>query len=151
MSPNDESVTIQNFDGYTSYAWLSPLFLVCLAAMGTSAISTAATRKASLLVGALGAISLTLLSALSISRQDLSGVSKELETATGIAATHGISGLDIVTEPIASLSIVVFGALGLVFVLTVLASRHWKIKVAKATRQTGRPIKDSISLWDEQR
>ena len=151
MSPNDETVTLKNFDGFSAYAWLSPLLLVCLAAMGTSAISTAATRKASLLVGALSAISLTLLSALSISRQDLSGVSKDLETATGIAATHGISGLDIVTEPIASLSIVVFGALGLVFVLAVFASRHWKVKVAKPTRQTGRPTKDSISLWDEQR
>ena len=151
MSPNDETVTLKSFDGFTAHAWLSPLLLVCLAACGTSAISAATTRMASLLVGAISAISLALLSAVSISNQDLSGVSKELETATGIAATHGISGLDIVTEPIASLSIVVFGALGLVFVLTVLASRHWKVKVAKATRQTGRPIKDSISLWDEQR
>lgn len=151
MSPNDETVTLKSFDGYSTYAWVSPLLLVCLAAMATSAISVAATRMASLMVGAVGSIALTLLSALSISRQDLSGVSKELETATGIAATHGITGLDIATQPLAPLSIGVFGVLSLVFVLAIFASRHWKAKVAKPTRQAGRKVRDSISLWDEQR
>ena len=151
MSPNDETVTLKNFDGFTAHAWLSPLLLVCLAACGTSAISAATTRMASLLVGAISAISLALLSAVSISNQDLSGVSKELETATGIAATHGLTGLDIVTQPMALLSIGVFGALGVVFGLAIFASRHWKSKTARPTRQPGRPVKDSISLWDEQR
>jgi hypothetical protein len=150
MSPNDATVTLKSFDGYSAYAWVSPLLMVCLAAMVTSAISTAATRMASLWAGGLSSIALTLLSAFSISRQDLSGVSKEIETATGIAATHGISGLDIVTQPMALLSIGVFGALGLVFGLAIFASRHWKSKIARPTRQPGRPVKDSISLWDEQ-
>ncbi len=151
MSPNEATVTLKSFDGFSAYAWVSPLLLVCLAAMGTSAISASATRMASLCAGALSSIALTLLSAFSISRQDLSGVSKELETATGIAATHGLTGLDIVTQPMALLSIGVFGALGVVFGLTIFASRHWKSKTARPTRQPGRPVKDSISLWDEQR
>jgi hypothetical protein len=151
MSPNDETVTLKSFDGYSAYAWVSPLLLVCLAAMATSAISPAATRVASLWVGALSSIALTLLSAFSIASQDLSGVAKELETATGIAATHGITGLDIATQPLAPISIGVFAVLSLVFVVTIFASRHWKAKAVKATRQAGRPVKDSISLWDEQR
>lgn len=151
MSPNDETVTLKNFDGYSAYAWVSPLLLVCLAAMATSTISAAATRLLSLLVGAVSSIALTLLSAFSISRQDLSGVAKELETATGIAATHGITGLDVATQPLAPASIGVFAVLSLVFLVGIFASRHWKVKAVKATRQTGRPVKDSISLWDEQR
>jgi hypothetical protein len=151
MSPNDETVTLKSFDGYSAYAWVSPLLLVCLAAMATSAISTAATRVASLWVGAVSSIALTLLSVFSISRQDLSGVAKELETATGIAATHGITGLDIATQPLAPASIGVFVVLSLVFLVAVFASRHWKAKAVIATRQAGRQGKDSISLWDEQR
>jgi hypothetical protein len=151
MSPNNETVALRNFDGYSSYAWVSPLLLVCLAAMATSAISTSATRIVSLWVGALSSISLTLLSSVSISRQDLSGVAKELEAATGIAATHGITGLDIATQALAPLSIGVFGALGLVFILAILASKHWRARAVKVSRQAGRPVKDSISLWDEQR
>ena len=151
MSPNDETVTLKSFDGYSTYAWVSPLLLVCLAAMATSAISASATRLVSLWVGAVSSIALTLLSALSISRQDLSGVAKELETATGIAATHGITGLDIATQPLAPASIGVFAVLSVVFLVAIFASRHWKAKAVKATRQAGRPAKDSISLWDEQR
>jgi hypothetical protein len=151
MSPNDETVTLKSFDGYSAYAWISPLLLVCLAAMATSAISAAVTRLVSLWVGAVSSIALTLLSAYSISRQDLSGVAKELETATGIAATHGITGLDIATQPLAPASIGGFTFLSLLFLVAIFASRHWKAKEVKATRQAGRPVKDSISLWDEQR
>ena len=151
MSPNDETVTLKSFDGYSSYAWISPLLLVCLAAMATSAISSAATRLVCLGVGAVSSVALTLLAVASISRQDLAGVGKELETATGIAATHGITGLEIATQPLATASIGVFGLLSMVFVLAIFGSRYWKAKVAKATKQTDRPVKDSISLWDEQR
>lgn len=151
MSPNDETVTLKSFDGYSAYSWVSPLLLVCLAAMATSAISAAATRLVSLWVGALGSLALTILSGVSIARHDLSGVAKELETATGIAATHGITGLDIATQAFAPASIGVFAVLSLVFLVAIFASRQWKVKVEKATRQPGRPVKDSISLWDEQR
>lgn len=151
MSPNDEAVTLKSFDGFSAYAWITPLLLVCLAATGTAAISTAKTRMASLWVGAIGSTGLTLLSALSISEQNLSGVSKELESATGIAATHGITGLDIATVPMASLSIAGFGSLCVVFGLAIFASNHWKAKNAIPTSQIRRPAKDPISLWDEQR
>ena len=151
MSPNDETVTLKNFDGYSTYAWISPLLLVCLAAMATSAISTGATRISSLWVGALGSATLTTLSALSIAKQDLSGVAKELEAATGIAVTHGISGLDTMSQPMAPVSIGVFSVLCLAFVLAVFASKKWKTRAAKPNRQNARAAKDSISLWDEQR
>jgi hypothetical protein len=151
MAPNDETVALKGFDGFSAYAWVSPLLLVCLAAMATAAISSAGPRVASLWTGAISSFALTLLSSLSISRQDLSGLAKEIETATGIAATHGISGLDIATQPMAPLSIGVFGALFVVFLLSIFTSRHWRAKITKTARQANRPVKDSISLWDEQR
>ncbi len=151
MSPNDETVTLKSFDGYSAYAWVSPLLLVCLAAMATSAIAAAATRMVSLWVGALSSLALTLLSGIAISCQDLTGVAKELEIATGIAATHGVSGLDIATQPLALASIGFFAVLSLIFVFAIFASRHWINRIVKGTRKASRPVKDSISLWDEQR
>lgn len=151
MSPNDESVTLKSFDGYATYAWIAPLLLVCLAAMATSAITSAATRLVSLWVGALSSLTLTLLSGVSISRQDLRGVAQELETATGIAANHGINGVEIATQPLGLVSFGVFGFLFLFFGLAIFACSHWQAKVAKPIRQGGRKPKDSIALWDEQR
>ena len=151
MSPNEETVTLKDFDGYSAYAWISPLLLVCLAAMVTAAISAGAARTVSLWVGVLSSAALTLFSALSISQQDLSGVSKEIENATGIAATHGVTGLEIATQPLAPATVGVFGLLCLVFGLVIFSSRNWKVSPVKATRQSHRKPKDSISLWDEQR
>lgn len=151
MSPNDETVTLKDFDGFSSYNWISPLLLVCLAALATSAISVAATRLASLWLGAISSITLALLSAVSISRQDLSAVAKELEAATGIAATHGISGLEITTQPVALVSIGVFGATFTAFILAIISSKSWKARASKPALLKDRPVKDTISLWDEQR
>lgn len=155
MSPGDEAVTLKNFDGYSSYPWMSPLLLVCLAALATSAISSGATRITSLSVGAAGSAALTALSAMSISMQDLSGVAMELEAATGIAASHGIvgglEGLDVATQPLAGVSICFFAALGLLFALAAITSRNWKAKPTQQTAPSNNPANDPISLWDEQR
>lgn len=151
MSPNDEAVILKNFDGYSSYGWISPMLLVCLAALATTAISAGKTRFASLLVGATAAVSLTSLAAIAVNQQDLSGVAKELENATGIAATHGISGLEISTQAIAPLGIGVFGLLGLVFLAALFSQRYWVTKAKSQAPKPNKPVKDAISLWDEQR
>ena len=151
MSPNDEAITIRNFDGYSSYPWISPLLLVCLAAFATSAISSGGTRLTSFLVGTVSSLCLTFLSAISISTQDLSGVANEIEAATGIAATHGIAGIEISTQPFALGSCGAFMGLGILFALAFSVSRKWKVKVVQSSQRTLKPVKDSISLWDEQR
>lgn len=151
MAPNSEAVILKDFDGYTSYAWISPLLIVCLAAMASSAVTSGSARLASLIIGAVGSLTLTLLSAVAISMQDLSGVSKELETASGIAASHGIEGLEISNAPAVAFSIGVFLGLGLLFLLSIFTCRNWAVKSSKPGSQTSSPVKDSISLWDEQR
>lgn len=151
MSPNDESVTLQNFDGYTSYAWLSPLLLVCLAATSTAAISASKTRLISLVVGAVSSALLLLLVFRAVLFQDLSGLAKEIEAATGIAATHGVSDLAVTTQLPAWLAIGVFALICLTFAGMIFWQRGW---VAKKPNTGARKIKaepDSIALWDEQR
>ena len=127
------------------------MLLVCLAAIATSSISTGVARLTSFIVGAVSSFVVALLSAFSIITQDLSGMSRELETATGIAATHGITGLQITTQPMAAVSIGVFLILSLTFGRTSISSKNWKSKPSQANRQGQKPLKDSISLWDEQR
>lgn len=151
MSPNDQTVTLKNFDGYSAYGWISPLLLVCLAALATTAISASMTRYLSLLVGTLSALGLTVLSSLAVGSQDLAGVASELETATGIAATHGISGLEISTQALALAAIGVFGLVALTFAAAMLAQRNWVVKLQTQPRKASKPVKDAISLWDEQR
>ena len=151
MSPNDEAITLRSFDGYSSYPWISPLLLVCLAALATSAISSGGTRLTSLSVGIGSSFLLAVLSTISISTQDLSGVAKALETATGIAATHGVEGLAISTQPMALACAGLFVGLGLLFAVAIWTSRSWKANRVEPSRRAIKPVKDSISLWDEQR
>lgn len=151
MSPNDDTVTLKTFDGYSSYSWISPLLLVSLAALATTAISANVTRFVSLLVGAVSSFAVAALAWIAISNQDLSGVAKEFETATGVAATHGITGVEISTQTFAPMAIGAFGLLGLLFLVALFAQRNWVSKVAAQPRKVSAPLKDSISLWDEQR
>lgn len=149
MAPNDEAVILKNFDGYTAFAWLSPLLLVCLAAVLTTAISVNRTRVASLAVGLLAGLGLATLSLIGVLGQDLSGVAKQIEAATGIAATHGITDLLITTQPSAWLAIGVFLLIGLAFAAAIRSQRAWVVKQREASKAA--PENDSISLWDEQR
>lgn len=150
MTPNDEAVTIRTFDGYSCYTWISPLLLVCLAAFGTSSISSGVARFISLFSGAISSISLAFFSAVSIAGSDLSGISKEIESATGIAASHGAKDLSVTLMPVALLSVAVFAILGGVFLVAALSQKYWPDRATPVKRS--KPlVQDPISLWDEQR
>lgn len=152
MSPNGETVTLQTFDGYTAYSWASPLLLVCLAALAVALLTSGRARAAIFSVGSLSAISLLALSAVSVANQDLAGVAKQLETATGIAATHGIQGLETTSQPAALICIVLYGLIGLVFAISALTQHRWVARPkASGSSKKAAELKDAISLWDEQR
>lgn len=151
MTPNEAAVNLKSFDGYTAYSWVSPMLLVCLAALGTSAISAGAARFISLLVGSISSFALTALAGMSVLNLDLSGVADEIETSTGIAATHGISGLDVTIAPMAPAAIAFFAVLGIVFLAASLSQRDWVENSRTAVKKPGKKAIDSISLWDQQR
>jgi hypothetical protein len=152
MNPNDETVTLQSFDGYSTYPWISPLLVVCLASSAVGYLTKGKTRVAMFVTGATSAFFLTSLAAIGVLSKDLSGVAKQLETATGIAATHGISGLGVSTQPVASLSVVCFLFLGTLFLFAAISQKYWVVK--SPVTQTASPSKEpktAIDLWDEQR
>ena len=168
MSPNDEIVTLKNFDGFTAYAWLSSMLLVCLATAAVASLLSGFSSRAVFGFGFLVSALMTFMVASSVIVQDLGGVSKELESATGIAATHGLSGLQIETSQAAYLSLISLGLVSAGFLYAMFTQKSWtsnssrtKLKAAKS-RPTGKgkssspakakqSPKDSIAIWDEQR
>ena len=101
MTPSDEAITLRGFDGYSSYPWISPLLLVCLAALATSAISSGGTRITSLSVGIGSSFLLAVLSTISISTQDLSGVAKALANPKVLADPANAGILAVYKDPAA--------------------------------------------------
>lgn len=152
MNPNDSVVILKSFDGYTTFAYLSPLLLVCLAGIATASISNGTTRLMSFLLGGLASSLLVALSVFNVVNQNLSGISKQIESATGIAATHGIKDLAVQVSYFASISIASYVLLAAAFGLAFLASRQWKAAVrGQSPIPAKKNSKDPISLWDEQR
>ncbi len=173
MSPNDEVVTLKSFDGFTAYAWLSPILLVCLAAVAVAVLLSGIGSRVILGFGFLVSCLVAFLVARSVTTQDLGGVTKELESATGIAATHGITGLQIQTTQFAFLSLSTLLAVAGYFLYTLLSHKTWAMKSSSRTPRNGvgktngqiksagsssagsskpKPASnDSIAIWDEQR
>lgn len=156
MSPNDEVVTLQLFDGFTSYSWISPILLVCLAAISVSALTAGLSRTISLSIGIVGSALLVFLGSSAVIGQNLSGVAKQIESATGIAATHGVTGLFVETTQLAYLSLGTFALMGLIFLVAAITHHRWPSRIRKSGNGMQKSFsestpQDAISLWDEQR
>lgn len=155
MAPDGTAVQLGRYDGFTTYSFLSPLFLVVLAALFASAFLGGLGRKVAgilaLVAAGLGAVLL----APRIIGADISGLATQIEQLTGIAATHGIDDLTIVVLPWAWISLASLALLVAIEVTFLLTERRWPKKVAKSDRyQTGQTAKDendTIGLWDSQR
>jgi hypothetical protein len=168
MSPNDEELLLKSFDGFSAYGWLSPMLLVCLAAAAVAALINGLGSRLVLCFGFLVSTATAFLTANAVAVQDLTGVKQELESATGVAATHGISGLGIQSTQFAFLSSTSLCLVAAVYLYSLITQASWVItpssvkapntktsmasnsKPAKPIRSKSTP-KDSISIWDEQR
>ena len=152
MRPDESAVVLKNFDGYSTYPWISPLLLVALAAFSLASLMKAKARGVVFAIGSLFSVVLLSLTTIAVATQDLRNVQSLLEEATGIAASHGLDSFEISVGPDAQLSLVCFALMALAFFLAAIAQANW---VKSQTQQSikkvnGRPT-DSISLWDEQR
>ena len=152
MRPDESAVVLKNFDGYSTYPWISPLLLVALAAFSLASLMKAKARGVVFAIGSLFSVVLLSLTTIAVATQDLRNVQSLLEEATGIAASHGLDSFEISVGPAAQLSLVCFALMALAFFLAAIAQANW---VKSQTQQSikkvnGRPT-DSISLWDEQR
>ena len=155
MAPNGTTVELGRYDGFTAYSFLSPILLVSLAALFAAAFIGGLARKiAGLLALALTAFGLVVLAG-KIAGSDVSGLAPQIETLTGIAATHGIKDLTVLVLPFASISLALLSLLGAAEVVFLLSERTWPKRTAKGDRyqvqQSVSEPSDTIGLWDSQR
>lgn len=152
MAPDGESLVLQTFDGFTSYSFISALLLVALAGIAVAMLSNNFTRTAALLFSSLAGVCLAVLGITSVLSTNLAGITKQIESATGIAATHGLSGVQTNTLFYAYLANASFVALALATLATAWFSRNWvhRLRSPQENRSGPKPT-DPISLWDEQR
>jgi len=160
MFPNQDTVSLQEFDGYTAYVWLAPLLLVCLAVLAVSLLTTGRIRRITLFIGFLSCGLTFFLSVTSVLTKDLSGVSRQLEAATGIAVSHGVDGVEVQTQPYVFMSLVLLVFLTIGFFWAAILSNRWLPQQGKVARQGAKSSitsvsksssNDSIGLWDQQR
>lgn len=164
MAPNDETVVLQSFDGLTSYGFIGPILAVTLAAFSVALLTNGKSRILVFALGAAFTVGLAAFATISVLEQNLNGVAKQIEAATGIAATHGITGLATQTLPGAFLAIGSYILLALGFVVAAVSSGSWNQKsISKEAASSSKPVAekqakhpakrsgDPISLWDEQR
>lgn len=152
MRPDETSVVLRVFDGYSSYPWISPLLLVALASFSLAALMKAKARGVVFAVGSFFSALLFVLSTSAVVSKDLRNVQNQLEQATGIAASHGQDAYELAVEPEAQVSLVIFALLAVTFLLASFAQAKWSVKKPSSPRKRTEALAtDSISLWDEQR
>jgi galactitol-specific phosphotransferase system IIB component len=153
MTPQDTAVILQAFDGFTTYAYLTPVLLLIAS---QSLFFFFSTKKIQMVVGALGAatsFALSMAVLLELQAQNISSLGKAVETATGIAATHGIDGVTVITEISGYLTVAALLFFAGAQVATILAVKSWPVRTSRTERkpaEAGEP-EDTISLWDSQR
>ena len=152
MRPDESAVVLKNFDGYSTYPWISPLLLVALAAFSLASLMKAKARGVVFAIGSLSSIVLFSLTTIAVTTQDLRNVKTLLEEATGIAATHGLDSFEISVGPAAQISLLCFALRAIAFFLAALAQARWvKSQTQQSIKRVSGRATDSISLWDEQR
>lgn len=159
MLVDGTTVSLGSFDGATTFASTSPIALLSLAALSVVAISAGKTRIAAILIliaANLGA--LVLISPMIVQKQ-ISALDAELDRLTGIANTHGLSNVTVVSTGVE--------VAWIVLVALTVALGFWLLRVAKgwsnedksasaknpSGKQRGSKAKpaSSIDLWDNQR
>ncbi|MEY3846582.1 MAG: hypothetical protein RJA66_849 [Actinomycetota bacterium] len=155
MAPNGDTVQLASYNGLTAYGNLSPILMLNFAAILAVAYVGSLGRK--ITTGLVLALNATLIATtfIGVQSQDISGLSKQVEQMTGIAAAHGIKDVTVVTGW-ATAGFLITLALKVLLIAFVLASeRRWPKRPVKTERtsketKTTEP-KDSIGIWDSQR
>ena len=88
MFPDGKTVELQQFDGGTTYPFLMAIFIASAASLFASLFVQSLARKIVGAIAGLISVGAIWLIATKVAGQDLSGISKQLETLTGIAANH---------------------------------------------------------------
>jgi uncharacterized membrane protein (TIGR02234 family) len=155
MFPDGKTVELQQFDGVTTYPFLTAIFIASAASLFASLFVQSLARKIVGAIAGLISVGAIWLIATKVAGQDLSGISKQLETLTGIAANHGAGDYEVLASAwpwvtLATMSL----QLGVIAVFLVVESR-WPKRAQKIERSSAatrsEDEQDSIGIWDSQR
>jgi hypothetical protein len=155
MSPEGKTVKLASYDGLTSYSSLSATLMLNFA--GILAVAFVGTIGRKITTGVLALLNLGVLvwSTSRIATQDISGLAKQVEQMTGIAAAHGIKDVSVVTQTNAYLFVAALAFTTLISFLVLITERRWPKRISK-TEMPSKDVKatepkDSIGIWDSQR
>lgn len=155
MSPNGETVKLATYDGLTAYGNLSPVLMLNFAAILAVAFVGSIGRRIVTALMILVNLGTLVWMVTRITSQDVSGLAKQVEQMTGIAAAHGVEGLTVQTQFAPFGFLFALALLALAGVVVLVTERKWPKRQArtemasKATRFS--EPKDAIGIWDSQR
>jgi hypothetical protein len=155
MSPNGDTVKLSTYDGLTAYGNLSPVLMLNFAAILAVAFVGSIGRRivaALMVLVNLGSLVWTLTR---IANQDVTGLAKQVEQMTGIAAAHGVDDLTVETQFAPFGFLFAVALLTTIALMTLFSERQWpkrqaRTELASKNIRANEP-KDSIGIWDSQR
>jgi uncharacterized membrane protein (TIGR02234 family) len=155
MSPEGKTVQLASYDGLTAYSSLSATLMLNFAGILAVAFVGSIGRKITAGLLALLNLGVLIWSISRIAVQDISGLAKQVEQMTGIAAAHGIKDVAVATQPNAYWFIAALAATMIANLLVLVTESRWpkrtqKTEAPSKTSKTVEP-KDSIGIWDSQR
>lgn len=155
MAPNGETVKLAAFDGVTAYANLSPLLMLNFAAILVVSFVGRIARKLVTAIIALANAAAVIWITTRVQQQDISGLAKQVEQMTGIAAAHGIDDLTVTSLWASTGFLIALGLCSAVVCVIFVTEKTWPKRSAKTERTpvSTKPQepKDAIGIWDSQR
>ena len=155
MAPDGEVVKLSSYDGLTAYSNLSPVLMLNFAAALVVSFVGSLARKITLSMIALANLGTLAWMIGRITSQDVSGLAKQVEQMTGIAAAHGVTGLAVATQAATVGFVVALVSTIAVVAVAIITERKWPKRAAKTelpskSAKQSEP-KDAIGIWDSQR
>ncbi|MBP7818554.1 MAG: Trp biosynthesis-associated membrane protein [Rhodoluna sp.] len=155
MSPNGETVKLATFDGASAYGNLSPLLMLNFAGILVVSFVGSFARKFVSAAISVANIAAAIWTLLRLQQQDISGLSKQVEQMTGIAAAHGVEGITVTTLWASYGFLVALSASAIISGLVLFTEKSWPKRSAKTEKKAGaskpEEPKDAIGIWDSQR
>jgi len=153
MVVNGNKTVLGDYDGSQSYAISMPTSLLLLAiTLVTFLVSTVAIRVLLAISAVIGTALSVWLVALQVSQKNVRELDGQLDRLTGIAKTHGVSGLkiDISAYPWLWLVVMVLTA-GISVYLSLRTTGWQKSTSAQPAKDRAKTPVSAIDLWDAQR
>ena len=155
MAPNGDSVRLAAYDGVTSFGNIAPMLMLNFAGILAVAFVGSWGRKITLGLILLANLGTAFWTVTRVLGKDVSGLAKQVEQMTGIAAAHGVKDLIVQTQAAPTWFLVTYGLVTLMTLITLILEHKWPKRAQRTERASNasknREPRDSIGIWDSQR